>query len=272
MAIGLARMMGIHLPINFNSPYKATSIIEFWRRWHITLSNFLRDYLYIPLGGNRYGKTRRKINLMITMLLGGLWHGAGWTFVFWGGLHGIYLIINHQWRSFRQQVLKHDLSRSNQWSDRLGWLLTFIAVVIGWVIFRAENLDTALTVLQGMGGFHGISLPESLEESLGFLENWGVQFDELMPHISVEIEQVEDVYKVPSIIPMMHVFLLLTLAVSMPNTQQMIDCSPNKAWETVWWQKFQWQPSRRWAVISAIFTTIALLHLTNVSEFLYFEF
>ncbi|HEX2727061.1 MAG TPA: MBOAT family O-acyltransferase, partial [Beijerinckiaceae bacterium] len=98
MAIGLARMFGIPLPLNFHSPYKATSIIEFWRRWHISLSRFLRDYLYIPLGGNRHGGARRLANLMITMVLGGLWHGAGWTFVIWGALHGLYLVVNHLWR------------------------------------------------------------------------------------------------------------------------------------------------------------------------------
>ena len=97
MAIGAARCFGIRFPMNFNSPYKATSIIEFWRRWHITLSRFLRDYLYFSLGGNRRGPVRRYLNLLITMLLGGLWHGANWTFIVWGVLHGIYLMINHAW-------------------------------------------------------------------------------------------------------------------------------------------------------------------------------
>ena len=101
MAIGLSLFLGIRLPYNFNSPYKARSISDFWRRWHITLSRFLRDYLYIPLGGNRQGRVRRYVNLMLTMLLGGLWHGAAWTFVVWGGLHGGYLIVNHAWRWLR---------------------------------------------------------------------------------------------------------------------------------------------------------------------------
>ncbi len=99
MALGISRMFGIRLPINFLSPYQATSIIDFWRRWHITLSRFLRDYLYIPLGGNRHGTARRYVNLSLTMLLGGLWHGASWTFIIWGGLHGLYLIINHAYRA-----------------------------------------------------------------------------------------------------------------------------------------------------------------------------
>ena len=103
MAIGAARVFGVRLPVNFFSPYKSTSIIEFWRRWHMTLSQFLRDYLYIALGGNRKGKYRRYVNLFLTMLLGGLWHGAGWPFVVWGGLHGGYLMINHGWRHMMSQ-------------------------------------------------------------------------------------------------------------------------------------------------------------------------
>lgn len=139
MAIGLGLMFGIKLPLNFYSPYKSLNIIDFWRRWHITLSRFLRDYLYIPLGGNRHGKTRRYINLFITMLLGGLWHGAGWTFVLWGGLHGAYLVINHVWNATGKSMPKI-----------LAWLITFMAVVIAWVLFRAENFDSAVHVYQGM--------------------------------------------------------------------------------------------------------------------------
>jgi D-alanyl-lipoteichoic acid acyltransferase DltB (MBOAT superfamily) len=152
MAYGLSYMFGIILPINFNSPYKASSIIDFWRRWHITLSTFLRDYLYIPLGGNRLGATRRHINLMTTMLLGGLWHGANWTFVIWGALHGIYLVINH--------AIRHLLGeRKNIAITSLGWLLTFIAVVFSWVFFRASSIEIALGILQAMtvGTFSGSS-------------------------------------------------------------------------------------------------------------------
>src|SRR5947209_19158238 len=100
MAIGLARLFGIRLPANFNSPYASLSIIEFWRRWHMTLSRFLRDYVYIPLGGNRHGPLRRYINLMATMTLGGFWHGAGWTFILWGTLRGVYLLVAHAGETF----------------------------------------------------------------------------------------------------------------------------------------------------------------------------
>ncbi|WP_435628150.1 MBOAT family O-acyltransferase [Candidatus Ferrigenium straubiae] len=149
MALGVALMFGIRLPINFNSPYKATSIIEFWRRWHMTLSRFLRDYLYIPLGGNRKGKLRRYLNLMTTMLLGGLWHGAGWTFVVWGALHGAYLAINHLWR----EITGERLARIPNWLGALaGGALTFIAVVAAWVVFRADSMAHALFILKAMFG------------------------------------------------------------------------------------------------------------------------
>src|SRR5580692_8312514 len=136
MAIGISLMFGIFLPLNFNSPYKATSIIDFWRRWHMTLSQFLRDYLYIPLGGNRRGRVLRYVNLMITMMLGGLWHGAAWTFVIWGALHGIYLCINHAWANYGPSIPQR-LARP---AGVLAFVLTFLAVVVAWVFFRADSL------------------------------------------------------------------------------------------------------------------------------------
>ena len=146
MAIGLSLMFGIFLPLNFNSPYKATSIVDFWRRWHMTLSQFLRDYLYIPLGGNRHGRVLRYVNLMITMLLGGLWHGAAWTFVVWGALHGVYLCINHAWSNFGPKAPP----RFARLAEIAGVALTFLAVVIAWVFFRAPDMTTALAVLSKM--------------------------------------------------------------------------------------------------------------------------
>src|SRR4051794_26349120 len=146
MAIGISLMFGIFLPLNFNSPYKATSIIDFWRRWHMTLSQFLRDYLYIPLGGNRRGKTLRYVNLMITMVLGGLWHGAAWTFAAWGALHGAYLCINHAWSNYGPAVAPRFAPLTNA----LSLVLTFVAVVVAWVFFRADSLASALTILSKM--------------------------------------------------------------------------------------------------------------------------
>jgi len=146
MAIGISLMFGIFLPLNFNSPYKATSIIDFWRRWHMTLSQFLRDYLYISLGGNRHGSLLRYVNLMITMLLGGLWHGAAWTFVAWGALHGIYLCINHAWINYGPPMP----ARLARPAGVVAFLLTFLAVVVAWVFFRADTLASALSVLSRM--------------------------------------------------------------------------------------------------------------------------
>ncbi|TXS89409.1 MBOAT family O-acyltransferase [Parahaliea aestuarii] len=140
MAIGLAKMFNIDLPINFNSPYKAKSISDFWRRWHMTLSRFLRDYIYIPCGGNRKGEWKRQRNLMITMLLGGLWHGASWNFVIWGALHGLYLVINHTWTRLVKVHLPWFIS----------WGLTFLVVVIAWVFFRATSFDAAIRIIEAM--------------------------------------------------------------------------------------------------------------------------
>ncbi len=165
MAVGIGMMFGIRLPINFNSPYKSLSIIDFWRRWHITLSRFLKYYLYIPLGGSKKGKTRRYVNLMITMLLGGLWHGAGWTFILWGGLHGFYLIINHGWRSIFKSKTQ------SKFISTFSWFITFLAIVIAWVPFRAETIEGAKRMLSGMIGQNGISLPRQLKPLGAYIEN-----------------------------------------------------------------------------------------------------
>jgi D-alanyl-lipoteichoic acid acyltransferase DltB (MBOAT superfamily) len=148
MALGLARLFGVRLPLNFDSPYQATSIIDFWRRWHITLSRFLRDYLYVPLGGNRRGPLRRHVNLMITMVLGGFWHGAGWGFVIWGAIHGACLVINHLWRRIAPRTGLGPAT-ANPW---VGRLLTFAVVVVALVFFRATTLGGALTMLSAMVG------------------------------------------------------------------------------------------------------------------------
>lgn len=143
MAIGAALLFNIRLPINFNSPYKALDIQDFWRRWHITLSRFLRDYIYIPMGGNRRGKFRTYSNLLATFLIGGLWHGAGWTFVFWGFLHGAALIVHRVWAGFGVKL-----------PGVIAWFVTFNFINITWVFFRAKDWESATKVLRGMIGFH----------------------------------------------------------------------------------------------------------------------
>jgi alginate O-acetyltransferase complex protein AlgI len=146
IAIGIAKLLGFRFPKNFDRPYAARSIQEFWRRWHMTLSRWLRDYLYIPLGGNRRGTRRTLINIFVTMLLGGLWHGAAWTFVFWGAYHGA-LLAGEQWR--RQRAPANEMDREDRWFDGpRRCATTFALVCVGWVFFRADSLETAFALLR----------------------------------------------------------------------------------------------------------------------------
>ncbi len=163
MAVGIARLFGIVLPINFNSPYKAKSIIDFWHRWHITLSNFLRDYIYFSLGGNRKGKVIKSVNLLITMLLGGVWHGAGWTFLLWGGGHGISLMINHLWRDIKKKYHMEGFNDNMIWTV-ISYGITFLFVVIAWVFFRAYTFSGALHIIGGMSSVDSIAIPGSISK------------------------------------------------------------------------------------------------------------
>ena len=241
MALGLGRLFNIVLPENFNSPYKACSIIDFWRRWHMTLSAFLRDYLYIPLGGSRRGRIRRYVNLMITMLLGGLWHGAGWTFVLWGGLHGLYLTVNHLWRDAHLPALPR----------LFGWALTFLSVVTGWVFFRAASLSRAMEILSGMLGRNGIVVPPdySLAEAFpGALRALGVHV------LSPEAWRFEGRFQTVALTVGFILCLLL------PNALQWCAGRP--------WRGRPWMT--RLVVGTALVAVALSLH--RVSEFLYFRF
>lgn len=265
MAIGLSLLFGIVLPLNFHSPYKAVNIIEFWRRWHMTLSRFLRDYLYIPLGGNRKGGVRRYINLGITMLLGGLWHGAGWTFALWGGLHGCYLIINHAWRALRSR-LGQDLARSTWMGRFAGTAITFIAVIISWVFFRATSFDAALNMLEAMLGMNGVSLPAAISPALGSmkepLEALGLEFS---------LGGGNQFIKTYSWITVLVLVVFLA-----PNTQEMMghrQPSPNDNQASGGiLSHFAWKPSVRWVLLMSLAATAGILSLTHPSEFLYFQF
>ena len=158
MAIGLALMFGLRLPFNFDAPYRSLSIREFWRRWHMTLSRFLRDYLYIPLGGNRGGAARQAVNVVVTMLLGGLWHGASWTFVVWGGLHGLALAVNHLWAATGIRMPRV-----------AAWGLTSVFVVLAWVLFRAPDFAAAASILTSMAGARAGAWPVLTNESAAAL-------------------------------------------------------------------------------------------------------
>jgi len=267
MAIGVSRMFGIRLPLNFNSPYKSTNIIIFWRRWHITLSRFLRDYLYIPLGGNRKGFSRKHINLIITMLLGGLWHGAGWNFVIWGGLHGIFLSVNQTWR--------HIFPASNS-QGRLrkmsSWLITFLAVILAWVPFRAETLQGTINIWKGMLGLNGISLPPGLSNRLEPLTAWLpgkiILYNGMFSQINIDSGATMIIWIVG----------LTAIALLFPNTQQIMH-RYRPAFETykeeysrLSWTWLEWRPTTIWTLAIIIISIMDVLALSNISEFLYFQF
>lgn len=263
MAIGLGWMFGVRLPLNFNSPYKATSIISFWRRWHITLSRFLRDYLYIPLGGNRKGEVRRITNVMITMLLGGLWHGAGWIFVFWGGLHGIYLVINNVWRRL------FPADSAGQFRKLFGWAITMLAVVVAWVPFRSENISAAGYILAGMGGFHGFVLPESYLGYLNHLAGLG----DYLAGIGWKFENSLYFNGIKEVLALSSLLVVVTV---LPNIQQLmyryrLSFETYKG-EVLGLRWIEWRPSWAWALFSGGVFALAILGLTRISEFLYYQF
>jgi D-alanyl-lipoteichoic acid acyltransferase DltB (MBOAT superfamily) len=257
MAVGVARIFGIVLPINFYSPYKSRNIIEFWRRWHITLSRFLRDYLYIPLGGSRLGNFRRYLNLMITMILGGLWHGASWTFVFWGILHGAYLIVAHIWGALKQRtVLSH--IPGNCVTTFISWFITFLAVVVGWVFFRSETFGGAISIIEAMFGKGFSSLPDKISGRIGglevFLLNNEFQFDgKMIIDLSLWLRGT------PLII------LSIATATLLPNTSQLFSGGEGEG-------LLHWRASGIWLLFSFSLFAIALLNLFKISPFLYFNF
>ncbi|HEY0663492.1 MAG TPA: MBOAT family protein, partial [Thiobacillaceae bacterium] len=271
MAIGAGRMFGIVLPINFHSPYKATSMIEFWRRWHMTLSRFLRDYLYSPLGGNRGGTALRYRNLMLTMLLGGLWHGAGWTFVVWGGLHGLYLSVNHAWRHLRRGFLP-GVRLPKPMAKLLAWCLTFAAVVVGWVFFRAASFDAALAMLAGMAGANGVAVPNAIAVRLGGA--WQVLLDVGVTSYLAGGSQF--------IFTWLWIAALLAAVLAMPNTQQIMgrfepamhlhraDAGDELRVMAKLHSALSWRPSAGWAVVTGVTASLAVLAMSRVSEFLYF--
>lgn len=278
MAIGAARLFGIRLPINFNSPYKAVNIIDFWRRWHITLSRFLRDYLYVALGGNRKGSTRRFINLMATMVIGGLWHGAGWTFVAWGALHGGYLIVNHGWHSLRRALHGGELPESTWLGRRLAQAVTLLAVIVGWVFFRASTFDGALAVLEGMSGLNGVSLPGIVayrfEPLADLLATSGVQFTsgggrEFLLAWTWIILLSPIVLMAPNSLELTRRFrpaLHLRSHVAKDTEASPLVRSGYLA------ESLAWRPSTAWAIAIGIVAAGGLLALPQVSVFLYFQF
>jgi len=253
MAIGLALLFGIRLPVNFRSPYKAASIVEFWRRWHITLSRFLRDYLYIPLGGNRFGDSRRYTNLMVTMLLGGLWHGAGWNFVVWGGLHGVYLCCHHLWQVWRgvAATASHPISLP---AKVVSWAGTFFAVAIAWVFFRAKTMAGAWQMLSSLFGFEAGSSAFVSPGVLRLMDLPILVGSDLLLTIGGGA-----------------VALGLLIAVGVPNVPQLFHYREyRRAPEPPTF--VQWRPNLAWALVTAFALAISLFGMWQRLEFLYFQF
>ena len=258
MAIGAARMFGIKLPVNFHSPYKAVSIVDFWRRWHITLSRFLRDYVYFSLGGNRKGPFLRYSNLLITMLLGGLWHGAGWTFILWGGMHGLFLCVNHAWFAFRK---KHSIKALPK---PLAIVLTCIVVFAAWVPFKAGGLE-----LDPQSG----SATKALEATRSILASmFGFNGWQGWPNAAAM--EVKASWATRAVLCMLIVWLL-------PNSQEVMrryypamglrgltgkDSTPGPR---RWWQ---FRPTTLWVVFFMLLIAGSIYEFDKVSEFIYFQF
>ena len=268
MAIGLSRLFGIKLPLNFDSPYKSRNISEFWRRWHMTLSRFLRDYLYVPLGGNRRGPARRYLNLFVTMGLGGLWHGAGWGFVVWGLLHGFYLSVHHAWSALRGGVAKRAAPLASRGHAAGSVALTFLAVTIAWTFFRAPHLQDALSIVAAMSGAHGVALPDALLSRLGPLTDW-LTWAGVRPYLGGGTQFVQG---------WAWVIIAASIAFLAPNSQEIMrrgapgltpvalrPMGPLGQWLT-------WRRRPRWAVGLAMLSAACVLSMSNPTEFLYFQF
>jgi alginate O-acetyltransferase complex protein AlgI len=243
MALGLARMFNIRLPRNFNSPYKALNVQDFWKRWHMTLSRFLRDYIYIPLGGNRKGRVRTYLNVLLTFVIGGFWHGAGWTFVVWGFLHGAANVFHRLWEGVRLRL-----------GRPLAWLATFSFVNVCWVFFRAKSLADAKGVLKGMAGLNGVVLPESLEGPLSFLKSHGVQFSS--GYMGKVLGIQTGIASVPPFVVVM-IGLFLTLCVFARNSDELTE---------------RFVPNLWILVLAAAMFAVSILCMNKVSTFLYFNF
>ncbi|MCB1151706.1 MBOAT family protein [bacterium] len=262
MAVGLGRLCGLRLPANFDTPYQATSIIDFWRRWHMTLSRFLKTYLYFPLGGSRVSRPRVYLNLMITMVLGGFWHGAGWGFVVWGALHGVFLCANVLWRRWRAR--RFPAAPVGRAEVLAGWGLTFALVVLARVYFRADSLAAAHGLLAGAFGAHGAVLDERLAGLLGGVLP-GVTFSGV--HAGYF-----NLYGVPWLVALSLVCwfapgpLELFQRYGAALGPEGGEFRRERRWAP------SWAPTGRWALAIAVAGFVAITFMARVTEFIYYQF
>ena len=255
MALGLGRLFGIRLPVNFFSPYKARDISDFWGRWHMTLSRFLREYVYIPLGGNRKGPSRRHVNLMVVMLVGGLWHGDNWTFLLWGGLHGVFLVTHHLWHEKSGIVLGY---RSAQ-------LLTFLCVVVAWVPFRAADIPATVAVWKGMIGLNGVG-------GISSVEALASQFDQVLA--SGAITATPDLLLVATLVSVCVLYLWCILTPNAIELLQLRHPWPGRVEHSQARSgRFFAAPTLAWGwVFGMMFGLSLLLSRQFPQEFLYWKF
>ena len=267
MAIGLGRIFGVRLPVNFNSPLKSVNIMDFWRRWHITLSEFARDYMYFPLGGSRKGVPRQYINLMIIMTIVGLWHGPAWTFILWGMFHGLFLLINHAWLMLRR-YWGHDLNRPTLVGTWVGRIITFLCAAGVNALFRADNMTTAINMLKGLVGLNGFALASDtlkvlhLENLTSILTAIGIQVGGL-PLLKGHFFDTLMVY--------------LIIVFFFPNTQEIMSrfepCLDFQLKEHEGtWPWLRWKPTLAWAGLTGFVALICVMLMGQPNPFLYFQF
>jgi D-alanyl-lipoteichoic acid acyltransferase DltB (MBOAT superfamily) len=287
MALGLARFFGIKLPVNFNSPLKATSIIDFWLRWHVSLTRFLTAYIYNPMsltltrrrmargkpifGGRNTSVAAFAMLLamptLLTMLVSGFWHGAGYTYILWGLLHGMFLCINHAWRQVRARIWTNT-KQYNRRMAPIAFVLTFVSVVAAMVLFRAPTASAALLLWKGMIGAYGVTLPQAVFSRLGSVAD-------VLASLGVRPAWTSGSLLMTATI---RISLLLAIALLMPNTLQMlaafepaIGVKPGKT-STRLERALAWRPSVPWAVGLACVALAGALSLGELSEFLYWQF
>ena len=230
MAVALGLIFDKNLPLNFDSPYKSLSIIDFWRRWHISLGTWVKNYIYIPLGGSREGEMKKIRNVILAMLFTGLWHGLGLTFIIWGAIHGFMLAINHQWRRLGIKIPKF-----------LAWLITFICIVVCWVIFRADSFGNAFKIIESMFDFSNVAISAKFSTRVAFLKNYGFSFAKVI------ISDRE----------LRSIILATLVALLLPNSTQLMK---------------RFKPGIIWLIFTLTLALMSLMQFSDVADFLYFKF
>ena len=261
MAVGLGLLFNLQLPINFAAPLRSTNIIDLWRRWHITLSNFLRDFVYVPLGGSKCGPVRRAANLIATLVLGGLWHGANWTFIAWGAFNGILLTVNHAWRSYRTE------RPVTRFAEVAGWCATFISFAIGMAMFRSPNVHAMKCILLAMVGVDGGAGAANQVRVKADL--WLIRHGYLSEHVVRALAGQNW-----SLVAALNTLVALAILLFVPDTMELVDYrhgEPHARWRRQL-GRWAWRPSVPWLAFIALVFAASFAFIWHVNEFLYYQF